>query len=79
MGDHQTVRLGAGGTAVGPRGVPHTFRCLSPAGRLQVLLIPAGFEQFFEELDRMTPPQQQNIPAVIELGAKYGLEFLPPR
>jgi hypothetical protein len=33
---------------------------------------------FFEEIGAMSPQQQQDIPRVIEIGKKYGLEFLPP-
>ena len=42
-----------------------------------VAITPAGFEAFFEEVGALTP-QQQEIPRVIEIGKKYGLEFLPP-
>jgi hypothetical protein len=42
-----------------------------------VIITPAGFEKFFEELDAL-PPAQQQIPRVVELGMKYGLEFPPP-
>jgi hypothetical protein len=42
-----------------------------------VTLTPAGFEGFFEEVGALSP-QQQEIPRVIEIGKKYGLEFLPP-
>jgi hypothetical protein len=41
------------------------------------IVTPAGFEKFFEEVGALSP-QQQEIPRVIEIGKKYGLEFLPP-
>ena len=44
-------RLGPGGTAFLPRGVPHSQRCVEQGvGRLLVLTYPAGFEGFFREL-----------------------------
>jgi hypothetical protein len=61
-----------------PRQVPHSFRCSGHTpGRLLVTLSPAGFEGFFEEVGALSP-QQQQVPTVIEIGQKYGLEFLPP-
>lgn len=71
-----TARKGA--TIFAPRGVPHHYRNIDQKpGRLLVTLTPAGFEEFFEEVGALTP-QQQEIPRVIEIGKKYGLEFLPP-
>ena len=69
-----------GATIFAPRGVPHTYRYLGPTpGRLMCLITPAGFEGFFEEIGALTPAQQQEIPRVIEVAAKYGMQVLPPR
>jgi quercetin dioxygenase-like cupin family protein len=76
VGD-QTFIAGKGTTIFAPRGVPHTYRCLVP-GRLLCVITPSGFEEFFEEISAMSPAQQQEIPRVLEIGGKYGLEFLPP-
>jgi mannose-6-phosphate isomerase-like protein (cupin superfamily) len=71
-----TARKGA--TVFAPRGVPHAYRYVGQTpGRLIVTMTPAGFEGFFEEVGALSP-QQQEIPRVIEIGKKYGLEFLPP-
>jgi quercetin dioxygenase-like cupin family protein len=62
-----------------PRGIPHMYRYLGKTpGRLMCVITPAGFEGFFEEIGSLSPEQQQDIPRVIELGRKYGLEFPPP-
>lgn len=67
-----------GTTIFAPRGVPHSYRYVGRTpGLLMVTLTPAGFEGFFEEVGAL-PPKQQEIPRVIEIGKKYGLEFLPP-
>ena len=67
-----------GATVFAPSGLPHGYRCISKAaGRLSVAITPAGFEEFFEEVGALSP-EQQEIPRVIEIGRKYGLEFLPP-
>ena len=71
-----TARKGA--TIFAPRGVPHTFRYVGQTpGRIMCTITPAGFEGFFEEVGALSPEQQQ-IPRVVEIGKKYGLEILLP-
>jgi quercetin dioxygenase-like cupin family protein len=78
MCDGKTFTAKKGATIFAPRGVPHTYRNLGKtAGRLMVTLTPAGFEKFFEEVGALTP-QQQEIPRVIEIAKKFGLEILTP-
>ena len=68
-----------GATIFAPRGVPHTYRYLGQTpGKLMCTITPAGFEGFFEEIGAMTPQQQQDIPHVMEIAKKFGLEILPP-
>lgn len=68
-----------GATIFAPRGIPHRYRYLGQKpGRLMCVITPAGFEGFFEEIGSLTPQQQQDIPRVIEVASKYGLEILPP-
>ena len=68
-----------GATIFAPRGVPHTYRYLGQTlGRLMCVITPAGFEGFFEQIRALTPQQQQNIPRVLDIAKKYGLEILPP-
>jgi quercetin dioxygenase-like cupin family protein len=68
-----------GATIFAPRGIPHNYRYLGQTpGRLMCIITPAGFEGFFEEIGAMSPQQQQDIPGVIEIGNRYGLEILPP-
>lgn len=68
-----------GDTIFAPRGVAHTYRYIGkPPGRLMCVITPAGFEGFFEAIAALTPQQQQEIPRVLEIAAKFGLEILPP-
>lgn len=68
-----------GSTLFAPRGIPHTYRYLGQRpGRLMCIITPAGFEGFFEEIGAMSPQQQQDIPRMLEIAKKFGLEFLPP-
>ena len=47
----RTFRLGPGGVAFLPRGVPHSHRRLvHGVGRLLCVTTPAGFERFFRDL-----------------------------
>ena len=42
------------------------------------IITPSGFEGFFEEIGAMSPERQQDIPRVLEIAKKFGLEILPP-
>lgn len=78
VGD-QTFVARKGATIFAPRGIAHTYRYLGTSpGRLLCLITPAGFEGFFEEIGALSPPEQQDIPRVLAIGKKFGLEFLPP-
>lgn len=68
-----------GTTIFAPRGIPHAYRCVDKVGgKLMVALTPPGFEKFFEKIGALTPQQQQDIPHVMEIAKKFGLEILPP-
>ena len=78
VGDKQFVAK-KGETIFAPRGIPHTYRYLGKTpGRLMCIITPAGFEGFFEEIGALSPQKQQDIPHVMEIAKKFGLEFLPP-
>jgi len=75
----QTFVARKGATIFAPRGIAHTYRYLGQTpGRLMCVITPSGFEEFFEEIDMLSPPQQQDISRVIEIASKYSLEILPP-
>lgn len=75
----QRIRATAGTTLFAPRDVPHTYRCVGPApGRMLCVITPAGFERFFEEIGALTAAEQQDVPRVLGIAAKFGLEILPP-
>lgn len=69
----------AGDTLFAPRGVPHGYRYAGKTpGRLMCVITPSGFEGFFEDVGALTPQQQQDVPRVIAIAKKYGMEILPP-
>jgi quercetin dioxygenase-like cupin family protein len=75
----KTITAKKGTTLFAPRGIPHTYRYVGKTpGRLMTVITPAGFEGFFEEIGALSPQQQQDIPRVMEIAKKFGLEILPP-
>ncbi|MCC6145252.1 MAG: cupin domain-containing protein [Candidatus Hydrogenedentes bacterium] len=73
-----TLIAEAGDTAVLPVGVPHTFRnCGNEVAEVLVTMVPGGFEGFFLDIDRLERAGDVAPETVIEVGRKYGLEFLP--
>ena len=75
----KTILAKPGTTLFAPRGSAHAYRYLGQTpGRLMCVITPSGFEGFFEEIGAMSPQQQQDIPRVIEIGKKFGLEILLP-
>ena len=78
VGDKKFVAQ-KGATIFAPRNVAHTYRYLGKTpGRLMCVITPSGFEGFFEEIGVLSPQQQQDIPRVMEIAKKFGLEILPP-
>jgi quercetin dioxygenase-like cupin family protein len=70
-----------------PKGVPHRFTNISDKPMRMVLsFMPAGIEQFFEEVfeeaeDRSAEPPPvtpELVERLLETAPRYGLEFLPP-
>lgn len=75
----KTILAKQGDTLFAPRGIPHTYRYVGKTpGRLLTVITPAGFEGFFEAIGAMSPQQQQDIPRVLDIAKKFGLEILPP-
>ena len=75
----QTFRAGPGTFVFGPRGIPHTFKCVGPGpGKIQVIISPPGLEAFFEEVDVLARQGPPDMGRVVALAGKYGVEFLGP-
>jgi len=70
-------KASAGDAFYGPRGEAHTFRNVgSTAGRILVVVAPAAFEAFLEEISPLSVPA--DLQKVLEIGARYGVTFPPP-
>lgn len=81
----QTWTAVPGSFAMLPRGVPHSFT-VSPAGNARMLQItsPAQFERFAAEMGEpantmtMPTPAEIDIPKLLGIVPRYGIEMLPP-
>lgn len=79
------VRLGKGGSAFGPRDVPHGFRVTSPGPARVVLLTVGGrFSDFITENSAPVADGaafgtvEPDIPRLVASAARYGQEILGP-
>ena len=60
----------------GPRGRVHTFRNRGKTpGRIMVLISPAGFERYFEEVGLYSPAA--DMVKIVEISKRYGLTIHP--
>jgi quercetin dioxygenase-like cupin family protein len=70
----QTVRAGVGAFVLAPRGIPHQLTNVSSGpSTVLVMVSPAGFEGFFEEVSQLPPPP--NLERIMAIAAKYRLEI----
>jgi quercetin dioxygenase-like cupin family protein len=83
--DNQKLKAGPGTYVFLPRRTPHGYRVETAPARLLLLIIPAGFEQFFIEAgepakDRITPPPAMppDREKIMALAAKYNNQILGP-
>lgn len=68
--------LSAGDTIFLPRNIPHQWLQLSDNGKLIYIVNPAGgMEDFFQEVDKLKNPTQQELDA---LSLKHGIKVLGP-
>jgi hypothetical protein len=77
----ETINLGPGGFVFLPRGVPHAHRRIGDdAGKLLILITPAGFETFFVELsEAMASGWSLDEEFYGELSCKYAMTWLDQR
>jgi len=84
--DGRILRAGPGTTGFMPRGVPHTFRVLSPAAVMLGVMTPGGFEELFHNLGvaagERTLPEPGivpfDLPAVMAEQERLGTQVVGP-
>ena len=75
IGD-QLIQAPEGTLIFKPRGIPHTFwNQSSVLARILEIISPAGFEKYFEELAELVVGGPPDIPRLMMLAQKYGLEI----
>jgi len=73
----RTFRLGPGGVAFLPRGIPHAHRRLVPGvGRLLCVTTPAGFERFFRDLAEAARSGEPPETAYARASERAGITWL---
>jgi quercetin dioxygenase-like cupin family protein len=78
IGD-RTMTATAGWFMTAPKGVPHSYKNIgtTPA-RMLTLFVPAGIENFFEDLSKLTAAGTLDIDSIVAVSAKQGIEVVPP-
>jgi mannose-6-phosphate isomerase-like protein (cupin superfamily) len=72
--DNERFRIGPGGLAAVPKGIPHAFRNFEIAPvRMLVMLSPGGFEQFMRAMNGRSPSDAAAV------GAAYHMEIVGPQ
>lgn len=67
-----------------PRGVPHSYANIgSGQGKLLVIAIPAGLDDFFAEVGQFGmgpgfPPSEEQLEELTAAAARYGIEIIGP-
>jgi mannose-6-phosphate isomerase-like protein (cupin superfamily) len=83
------VRIGAGETILGPKGVPHTYRVESSEGARWLVITRRGdFERFVRALSRPAersgpppakgPPMTEQADALAAAAREHGIKFVGP-
>ena len=68
-----------GDTVLIPAGAPHTFKNIgSTEGQLLITLTPGDGDGFFIEVERLGLHPSRDMPRIVEIAGRYGLEFLGP-
>lgn len=75
----ESLRLGAGGMVMVPRGVPHTFANPSDTPvTMLIIMTPGGFEGYFREMAALVESGKvANPDAVAALQSRYDLVAVP--
>jgi oxalate decarboxylase/phosphoglucose isomerase-like protein (cupin superfamily) len=75
----EVLELGEGDTVLVPRGAHHSFRNVGDRdGQLLITMTPGRAEGFFIELEEHGLHPSRDMPCIVEIAARYGLEFVAP-
>jgi quercetin dioxygenase-like cupin family protein len=80
----ESIRLGPGGYAFGPRGIPHGFRVEGNKAARLLLISGPGFGEFVRDVSEpataavLPVPQEPDVPALIAAAARRNIDILGP-
>lgn len=86
VGDHEHLAR-AGATLLAPKGIPHTYRVVSPKARM-LTITRHGFESFIRAIGR--PAEREDLPepsgpltpeqaeALAQTSLRFGIELIGP-
>jgi quercetin dioxygenase-like cupin family protein len=75
----KVLRLRPGDSIYAPRNVAHTFRNPGPSSaRMLIMATPAGIEHFFEEIDREIGGSPPDMPRLVAILDRHGIELVRP-
>jgi quercetin dioxygenase-like cupin family protein len=87
VGD-QEVQLRTGETALGPRGIPHSYRVESNQARMLVITGAGDFERFVRSFSRLAehdglpeptaPPTPEQVAGLATAAREHGIEIIGP-
>jgi quercetin dioxygenase-like cupin family protein len=82
----EIIDAAAGDVVFGPRGIPHTFRIMTPAARALTVCTPSGVEELFRQLGEPTtsfdlpeevrPLPDSAVPKLIALSKQLNIELV---
>lgn len=75
----ERTNLKTGDFLIAPPNLPHQFRNVADRpGRMLIVCHPAGFEEFVEAFAQIPTDATPAPQKMVELGAQFGIQFLPP-
>jgi quercetin dioxygenase-like cupin family protein len=75
--DGNGMTCAAGDHVFLPKGSEHTYSIESEEARMLVLLMPAGLEGYYQEMNKAVDVEQ-SIERLITVSARYGMEIMGP-
>ncbi len=79
IGD-QSFTATRGWFGLGPRNIPHALKAAETGpAKMLMIVTPAGFERFFDELAELTAIPPFDFDQVRALFEKYGMKIVEPK
>ena len=79
LNETRALTATAGWFMTAPKGTPHSYKNIgtTPA-KMLTLFVPAGIENFFEDLSKLTAAGTLDTDSIVAVSAKQGIEVVSP-